>query len=231
MLIISQLQGELDYALTQLQSRGRHPSTPGTAMMDMTSTRGLMVPTADLHAPRMPGRFDIFLHIILHAFLLALCIFSLIALWSRGTMAGFAVFLVWTAIFYVGLFMLAWNGVPRESILTVVFGRLRAEPHAMPVPTSSSPGPSRPLSDIGMDSIPFPSDSRGPYQHHQPPFRTAHEHDYPLPSHGHDTREVYDDDEDEESRQRRIEEEMSRRDVSIVTVPKRKLFLTNPEVS
>jgi len=37
-----------------------------------------------------------------------------------------------------------------------------------------------------------------------------------------------DDDEDEETRQRRIEGEMNRRDVSIVTVPKRKLWIANP---
>ena len=36
------------------------------------------------------------------------------------------------------------------------------------------------------------------------------------------------DEEDEETRQRRIEEELSRRDVSIVTVPKRRLYLLNP---
>ena len=35
-------------------------------------------------------------------------------------------------------------------------------------------------------------------------------------------------DEDEETRQRRIEDEISRRDVTIVTVPKRKLWVTNP---
>ena len=40
-----------------------------------------------------------------------------------------------------------------------------------------------------------------------------------------------DDDVDEETRQRRIEEEISRRDVNIVTVPKRRLFLMNPEPS
>ena len=36
------------------------------------------------------------------------------------------------------------------------------------------------------------------------------------------------DDEDEETRQHRIEDEMNRRDVSIVTVPKRKLWIANP---
>jgi hypothetical protein len=35
-------------------------------------------------------------------------------------------------------------------------------------------------------------------------------------------------DEDEETRQRRIEDEIARRDVSIVTVPKRKLWVVNP---
>ena len=37
-----------------------------------------------------------------------------------------------------------------------------------------------------------------------------------------------DDEEDEDTRQQRMEEEMNRRDVSIVTVPKRKLWIANP---
>ena len=40
--------------------------------------------------------------------------------------------------------------------------------------------------------------------------------------------EEIDSDEDEDTRQRRIEDEMARRDVSIVTVPKRKLWVANP---
>lgn len=37
-----------------------------------------------------------------------------------------------------------------------------------------------------------------------------------------------DDDIDEDTRQRQIEEEMGRREVSIVTVPRRRLWITNP---
>ena len=73
-------------------------------MLESTSTRGLVVSNAaDLHAPRMPSTFDIVVHILLHNFLLALCVLSLFALWVRGTTAGFAVFLIWTVIFYIGL--------------------------------------------------------------------------------------------------------------------------------
>ena len=48
---------------------------------------------------------------------------------------------------------------------------------------------------------------------------------HPLSADGH-----YDDDEDEDEdvQQRRMEEELDRRDVSIVTVPKRRLWVANP---
>ena len=93
------------------------------------------------------------------------------------------------------------------------------------------PAGSRPLSMNESVAVPFPQEGRGPYQHHQPPYRATlsagPDHDYPMStSHGHDV--DYDDDEDEDTRQRRIEDELSRRDVSIVTVPKRRLYLLNP---
>jgi len=37
------------------------------------------------------------------------------------------------------------------------------------------------------------------------------------------------DDADEDTMQQRIEDEMARRDVSIITVPRKKLWITNPE--
>lgn len=76
------------------------------------------------------------------------------------------------------------------------------------------------------DQYTFPSDPRGGPYIHQPLFRRAlssHEDDI-LSSENHDD----DGDDDEHARQRRIEQEMDRRDVSIVTVPKRKLWITNP---
>ncbi|CAL1700948.1 unnamed protein product [Somion occarium] len=208
-----------DYALNQL------PPTPGTNILEMTSTRGLVTQSPNIEPPHMPPLLDSLIHILLHLLVIGLSILSLIALWNRAPKAGFAVFLAWTAVFYTVIVVLAWRGIPHESILSTFLHRLRAE-H---VPTQV---PSRPLSEVGMDGIPFPSNHQGPYQHHQPPYRAVpHDGDYPTSSHGHDGLGVddYDDGEDDETRQRRIEEEMSRREVSIVTVPRRKLYLTNPE--
>ena len=153
------------------------------------------------------------------------------ALFQRGPIAAFAVFLAWTLAFYGLLIGLSWNGRPRKSILSVIFSRLRAEPARFsPVPRAGSPAGSRPLSMNESVAVPFPSDGRGPYHHHQPPYRAASaglDHDYPMATTlGHDVDD--DDEEDEDTRQRRIEEELNRRDVSIVTVPKRRLYLLNP---
>jgi len=87
------------------------------------------------------------------------------------------------------------------------------------------------MSTAGTDQYPFPSETRGPYMHH-PAYRVVHEDDYYSTSHGGplsvDTEIEVESDEDEDTRQRRIEEEMGRREVSIVTVPKRKLWIANP---
>ncbi len=216
-LILLSLQGDLDYALGQMSRR--EPSTPGTMVLEMRSNRALVNSPPPPDHPVMPRALDSFFHVLLHAFLIALSILSLIALKSRAPIAGFAVFLVWTVCFYLIIITLAWNGIPRESILTVVLHRLRTPP--------VHPGSSQP--SAGLDGVPFPAEGHGPYQH-QPMYRTAHDSDYPTSiSHGGQTVEGDGDDEDDEARQRRMEEEMSRRDVSIVTVPRRKLFLTNPE--
>lgn len=198
------------------------PPTPGTAALDIQSTQGLMHPPLRLQAPRMPSLLSLLVHFLLHAFLLGLSILSLVALWTHASKGAFAVFLVWVVIYYAIIFYLAFRGVPQESFLSAFFNRISTDP----IPALPTPAPSRPLSDIGIESVPFPS---GPYSH-QPPFRVAHDSEYPLSSGGHGSVEE-DDELDEDTRQRNIEEEMSRRDVSIVTVPKRKLFLTNPETS
>lgn len=133
--------------------------------------------------------------------------------------------------FYITFAVLAWYGRPKRSILTVTFSRLRARPH--PHQTNHPPqSESRPISSSTPEpSIPFTSDSRGPYLH-SPPFRAANEDEsYDMMSTGRqyeDGEDDPDDGEDEETRQRRMEDEMNRRDVSIVTVPKRKLWVANP---
>lgn len=190
----------------------------------MTSPRGFPLPPA-----RYPSPLDIAFRVIFHALLFALCLLCLVQLWRSGPIAGFAVFLVWTVGFYVAMAVLAWEGWPRDSILTVTFYRLRARPHphhSIPPPQSDS----RPMSSTSPEpSIPFTPDLRGPYLH-SPPFRTAQEDDsYMSGGRNHeDGDDEPEDDEDEETRQRRIEDEMNRRDVSIVTVPKRKLWIANP---
>ena len=227
------MQAELDYALTQLNHRPQCPPTPGTAVLEMQSTRGLMNNTLPTH-PVMPGLLESFTHLLLHAALLALCAVALAALWSRAPRGAFAAFLAWTLVFYILIIALAWRGIPRESILTVVLHRLRSSPGHGGSPGQLGTATPHAPSSVGLDAIPFPSDGHGGIYQHQPPYRTAHDSEYPtsLSHAGHTTLDDdADDDEDDEMRQRRIEDEMSRRDVSIVTVPRRKLFLTNPEPS
>ena len=113
------------------------------------------------------------------------------------------------------------------------------QPHPRPyprVPRQQAPGydqpPNRPGHGIFSDATaayaqprPDPRANLG----HQPLFYPVAEDD--LHSSSYDglqsgPEEV--SDEDEETRQRRIEDEISRRDVTIVTIPKRKLWVTNP---
>ena len=192
----------------------------------MTSARGFPLPPINYPSP-----FEVTFRMIFHILLLGLCALCLVQLWYRGPIVAFVVFLVWTMGFYVAFAVLSWYGRPRRSILTVTFSRLRARPH--PRQSNHPPQPdSRPISSATPEpSIPFTPDFRGPYLH-SPPFRAANEEEsYDMMSAGRqyeDGEDDPDDGEDEETRQRRIEDEMNRRDVSIVTVPKRKLWIANP---
>lgn len=217
---------ELDLVSGQGQRNLINSSTPNTA--EMLSTRALVpTPTFPHVTYELPSLFEICLRVLFHTLVLALCIFSLIALWNWARLALFAVFLLWTIIFYICLFTLAWHGRPRRSILTYLIARFRTEP-----PPAVSPGTptSRPLSVVGNEQYPFPTDTRGPYLH-EPPYRATRVHDDVSTTIGgpRSVETDYDEEDlDEETRQRRIEEEMGRREVSIVTVPKRRLWITNP---
>lgn len=199
-------------------------SMPNTA--DIPSG-GVLLPPPSRPTCELPSIPELCLRILFHAFILGLCILSLVALWYHGSMSFFAVFLVWTVLFYIMLFVLAWRGRPARSLLTTVLVRLRAEPSHAAIPPSS-PG-SRPLSMAGTEQYLFPTDARGPYLHH-PPYRAAAPDDFSMNLMGPRSVETDDDDDDidEVTRQRQIEEEMGRREVSIVTVPKRRLWVTNP---
>jgi hypothetical protein len=223
--------GDLDYALTQIP-RTPVPATPNTAGVpsnreSTTSARSFPSPPVNFPSP-----LEIIFHTIFQALLLALCIFCLVQLWQGAPIAAFAVFLAWTVAFYLAMVVLAWKGRPRESVLAVMFSRLQARPrqrHANPPPQPDS----RPMSSNTEPSLPFTPDPRGPYLH-SPPFRAVQVQEgegYDMMGtgrHHEDGEDDPDDDEDEETRQRRIEGEMNRRDVSIVTVPKKKLWIANP---
>ncbi|KAI0053628.1 hypothetical protein FA95DRAFT_1552125 [Auriscalpium vulgare] len=213
--------GELDYALTQIHNQGL-PPTPATAEVLAPE-----LPTP-AQRPLMPPLGEAFLRALLHALVLGLCVLTLIALWLRAPRATFGLFLAWTVAFYVILVALAWRGRPQTSTLTTLLSRLRGDAPFVPVPTRT-PLASRAMSMTGTtDQLLLMPDPRGPYLH-QPPFHIAHEDDLLSTSHASPrSEEGVDSDDDEDARQRRIEDEMGRRDVSIVTVPKRKLWITNP---
>lgn len=165
---------------------------------------------------------------LLHAAILGVCVVVLIQLWQHAPKAAFAVFLVWTIAFYCIVFFLAWRGTPRASILSVLLSSLRYHNEPPQTQLSYSTSPSRPMSR--NDLYAFPGESRGPYTYHQPPARRALStlEDDRLSFNGQSGPRSEVDDEDEETEHRRIEQEMDRRDVSIVTVPKRKLWIANP---
>ncbi|TDL29386.1 hypothetical protein BD410DRAFT_779784 [Rickenella mellea] len=229
--------GELDYVMSQLQnSRRMGPATPGTEV----STAPLFPDPPVIPHPLLPSPFQCLVHVLLHTMLLGICVLSLVALWLRAPRVTFVVFLLWTAAFYFALLILAWSGRPRISILSVLLNGVRAGSNYHVPVAAATPPPSRPLSTQGLDQYVFPtgSERRSPYTYHQPTVRRArsssHEDQF-LSSNGqgrpHSENELEEDNEDEETQQRRIEQEMDRRNVSIVTVPKRKLWVTNPETT
>lgn len=180
-----------------------------------------------------PTAWNAFFHVLVQISILGICVVGLDALWTRARRYLFVLFLLWVLSFYTAMTVLAWHGRPVESLLTAALWRLRG--HSMStsaIPTPSDPRVSNTLLDENVSGGPS-SPRQGPYTHHRPPVRTSvllddmsHIHGTPL-SLSSDNND--DDDEiDEDTRQRLIEEEMERRDVSIVTVPRRKLYLTNP---
>ena len=222
-------QGDLDYALTQI-TRTSGPMTPNTTDVllnreSMTSARSFPPPPV-----KYPSPLEAVFHIIFHALLLALCTLCLVQLWRGATLVAFAIFLVWTVGFYIAMVALAWNGRPGASILAVTLSRLRARPSPHNASLPPHPG-SRPMSSTTPEPSTFTQDLASPYLH-SPPFRAIQGDEYydmmSTGRHHEDGEDDPYDDEDEETRQQRIEGEMSRRDVSIVTVPKRKLWVANP---
>ena len=153
-------------------------------------------------------------HVLLQISLLGLSTITLVILWSRASRVLFVVFLAWLILFYVMMVVLAWNYYPSTSLLTAFLQSLRG--HKISDKNNLA---------NGITS----TNGEGPYTYHQPPYRLSTHaddlsHGAPMSAETDGT----DDDIDEATRQRVIEEEMERRDVSIVTVPRRKLWIANP---
>ena len=175
--------------------------------------------TLNVARPRLPfpSPLTTVFHLIFQSVLLGLVVVTFITLWSRAPAAAFAVFFVWTVFFYSVMIIAACRLRPHGSVIAALYSRLPYYPREASAPTPPQ--------------IPTQESPPGPYVHHQPPSRVLSSPigSYPH-SHGPRSVEISDDDDDldEDTRQRMIEEEMGRRDVSIVTVPKRKLWIANP---
>ncbi|KAG7096979.1 hypothetical protein E1B28_004375 [Marasmius oreades] len=222
--------GELDYAISQAIRVQEYPPTPATTDVLVASAPG----NDYQQPPIFPSPLEIITRIFLQLSLCGLCVITLIALWSvPSSKVFFALFLAWTLLSYSLFISLAWRGLPPISILSVLVARLRGKTTSPPPSVSPTPEQyqfstaNTPTPLATSPGYPFPVSGSGPYIHHNPPHRTAGPEDFSYVSPR--SVEDYDDaDEDEDTRQQRIEGEMGRREVSIVTVPKRKLWIANP---
>ncbi|KAJ7744440.1 hypothetical protein DFH07DRAFT_22032 [Mycena maculata] len=203
--------GDLDWLNRRrsLTAVGELDLNQTTAAVPPPSTPGtLLEPPAAAPPPNMPPPSSVLLRLFFHASLLGLCVFCLVALWFKAPRSTFGVFLAWTVAFYVILLSSGWRGKPDRSTLSLLLDRLRTAPPAI------APRPSV------SDTLPETDENvTFPYIHHRPTYRRALLSDATGPQ-GTDTEEEDDD---------RAEDEMRRRDISIVTsYPKRQLRITNP---
>jgi|ERR1700722_1356630 len=216
------IQGDLDYTLTQA-----HRSQPQAPNRVSSATPTILT----LPHPEMPSWPEAALRIVLHALLLGSSILTLFALWSRAPRTWFAIFLAWTLSFYLSVSVLAWHGKPHRSIMTVVMSKTRALTTIPSPPNVQQPCTAPDNNGVPFPTVPFPTASNGPYVH-RPPYRatflSGQDDVVPVGPRSVETDSDDNDDEDEDTRQRVIEDEMGRREVSIVTVPKRKLCIANP---
>ncbi|KAF8076371.1 hypothetical protein FPV67DRAFT_1664652 [Lyophyllum atratum] len=181
--------GELDYALTQAR-REQLSSTPATADGLMVET----LPHSSRPHPDLPSVLEMTLHVIVQTLFLGMSIFTMIALWSRAPKAAFAVFLVWTVVFYSVMVAYAWHLQPDRSMLSVICSQWGPKPQDVSIPTTRSDSTAEP--------------PPGPYVHHQPPYRAASGPDDASFSQAapQSAKDDQDDDIDEHTRQRMIED-------------------------
>ncbi|KAH6914922.1 hypothetical protein BKA70DRAFT_1257438 [Coprinopsis sp. MPI-PUGE-AT-0042] len=207
--------GELDYALSvahNAQRAGVHTPDPSSAH----STPKLNT----IDNTRKPSLLHWSIYISTQVGLLGLNVVTLVALWFYAPKSAFYVYLVWVLVIYTCLAF-----IPRRfRTEDYIFARL-VNPKMPPPSVDADAPPSHPLNPT--DSVRGSIAPSGPYLHPPPFLRTIPAHTGDL-RHTEPEQDEEDEDIDEDTRQRMIEEEMDRREVSIVTVPKRKLWVANP---
>ncbi|EJU06525.1 hypothetical protein DACRYDRAFT_61285 [Dacryopinax primogenitus] len=225
---------ELDLVMTKANSSASHTQQhnggpeffPSPEMPSNPTTPGV----PKLTYMRFPTTSTIVFRTFLFAVLTFACILALVALFQRGATWASAVFLVWTILFYIAVFALAWNGRPRPSSLAVVLARVREAGHHNSPPVHAQLPTQSPDMTRSLPSTRSPSRTGlGPYTYHQPPYHRAasREEDALSGSHYPMSVESGDEEEDDEQRQRQMELEMSNRDVVVMTVPRRQLKIVN----
>lgn len=189
------------------------------AQRNSAATSGGPAYPPSLHSPsgnrHTPSALIIAAYTLAQIGFLGLNVITLVALWQRAPRAAFIVFLIWVVLIYALLIL-----VPR---------RLDVENHVLSMISRWRHGQTNVATAIPSSPAPTPNPSQGPYLH-PPSFTRAGPTDMSLTSGGPRSTGGDDDDDDidEDTRQRMIEAEMDRREVSIITMPKRKLWVANP---
>ncbi|KAH9482635.1 hypothetical protein JR316_0004735 [Psilocybe cubensis] len=196
--------GELDYAITQAHNAQYVANISGTGTSP-TFTSPIITSPPPSHA---------ILHTLTQLSIAGLAVVSLAQLWARAPRYLFAILFIILVTYYAVLILLACHHRPTSSLLTMMIWRLRGNSTQTDKhPTESTP-------------------PQGPYTHHRPTYRViTHPDELSYSQHASPLSADTDDNDDmmdEDTRQRAIEEEMDRREVSIVTVPRRKLTVVNP---
>lgn len=173
-----------------------------------------------IDSTRKPGLLHLSIYVSAQVGLLGLNVVTLVALWSHAPKAAFYVYLVWVVVVYISLIFISRRFKAEDYIFANLVNPEIPPPSVdIDAPPSHLPNPTDSLRGTVVPS--------GPYLH-PPPFLRTVPADTGDPKHVEPEGDDEDDDLDEDARQRMIEEEMDRREVSIVTVPKRKLLVANP---
>jgi len=212
--------GDLDFALSQ-----RTTSPAPNSAQPFVAQSSLMLPPAAPRPlsipPRIPNKSHLAFNALLQLTLLFTFIFWIVTFSLDNSIIGIVITIVVALAFYTTLLILAWFAHPRRSLLVVAITRLSSPP--LVIITQTSP-PSPP------EHVSISTSNQHPY-FHQPLYRAHDESDVHSRVLGGGARSTesgaIDEDEDDDEGQAQMEEEMARRDVSIFTVPKRKLVVRN----